>query len=321
MKPDKDKEGRGRGRGRGRGKAGGRGNPARGSGSSRKRKALETENAEAYDQSWYDDIWPNGWGHPDEEWGQDGWGSSGYQWDKYAWQCGKEALTEIGTNSSSHEKKKKPKGDEKGEEEGKERGQKKKKRQEQEEEDMNPPKVGKDSSKKTSKAAPPTKKTKQQPSASSKKSKPKQKEEEEEEEKEDEEEDEKSKKKDKKKVRAKPGDVRTIKHGGEEDIMNIRNFVAHWKDDPTEQADQESKDYMKGLLKKLKKCTECRLNAYWKVPSCGVTSKSQGKDIAHFNFSMYSELTYMSMLAACMKCAEKFVSWINIVVVGCFIRG
>ena len=56
---------------------------------------------------------------------------------------------------------------------------------------------------------------------------------------------------------------------------------------------------------------DSRLNIYWKKPGCGVTSHYQQKDVASFTFAGVETVCYMVRLAASMKCAEMFVTWVH----------
>ena len=91
----------------------------------------------------------------------------------------------------------------------------------------------------------------------------------------------------------------------------IKKYYKLFKDRERTAATEEIKNEMKSNLQCGKDLTECRLNIYWHVPSCGVTSKSKKKDLAHFAFNDIEDCTYMSSLALALKCAELFVTWVR----------
>lgn len=104
----------------------------------------------------------------------------------------------------------------------------------------------------------------------------------------------------------------------EDDIKAIRMYHKKFSQDESTEATSEIKELMKKKLKWNSE-SECRLNAYWKVPACGVTSKSKKKDIARFSFPDIVDLSYMSALALCMKCAHLFATWVHSVVAVAFL--
>ena len=94
-------------------------------------------------------------------------------------------------------------------------------------------------------------------------------------------------------------------------MKKIKKYYKLFQDRDETAATDEIKNEMKSRLQCGKALTECRLNIYWQGPKCGVTSKSNKKDIAHFTFNDVEDITYMSSLALALKCAELFVTWVH----------
>ena len=97
----------------------------------------------------------------------------------------------------------------------------------------------------------------------------------------------------------------------EKDMPKIQKYVDAYKDDSATEATQEMRDGMRAKLK-ASNLQECRLNIYWRTKAVGCTSRSLGKDIAYFNFNDVEGLNYMSKLAAALRCAKLFVTWVHI---------
>ena len=283
MKPEKSK---GRGRGRGRGGSGrGRGQsteakekPKRQSrDGSKKRKATEgTEDVDA----WYEESWNDGYGHPDEQWAHEDYGTSGYHWDGYAWAEGKHALQSIKDQDKANDGKAK----------------KAKKNKEKEEEQVEGPQERKKAKKadKTEKTSNPSAgskaKTKLQETSTVKEKKQK-------------------KRKDEEVAQVEePSSIQERIEPPPKKVRKIQKYVSLYFDNPTEKVDEILKEDLKSNLAQFK-FQECRLNIYWKNPACGCTSKSKGKDLAHFFFPADDRLNYMTRLAMALKCAEMFVTW------------
>lgn len=93
--------------------------------------------------------------------------------------------------------------------------------------------------------------------------------------------------------------------------LTMRKNYKLFQDRDETAATDEIKNEMKSRLQCGKALTECRLNIYWQGPKCGVTSKSNKKDIAHFTFNDVEDITYMSSLPLALKCAELFVTWVH----------
>ena len=94
----------------------------------------------------------------------------------------------------------------------------------------------------------------------------------------------------------------------------IREYYNQFSTYEATMATDEIKQEMRSNLN-LHALTECRLNAYWKLATCGVTSKSKKKDIGHFSFPDLEELPYMAGASLSLKCAELFVTLVHLVIV------
>ena len=100
----------------------------------------------------------------------------------------------------------------------------------------------------------------------------------------------------------------------------IRKYYNQFSTNEATMATEEIKQEMKSHLN-LHSLTECRLNSYWKLGTCGVTSKSKKKDIGHFSFPDVEDLPYMAGLALCLKCAEPFVTLVHLVIIAVVLPG
>ena len=323
MKPEKAR-GRGKGRGRGRGMTGtaregeetrrgtdrGRG---RGRGKTKNSRSGQSAHGEPQDQDWWDETWEAGWGHPDEEWATDGWGDSGYRWDSYAWWEGKGALEELADTSDAKTKKRKSpaakeadpsheaapttKGKDVKRPTSSSSGKKPpKKSKHPEAEETAEPAASKTAAKRTNK-----KKLEHADVA-----------------------DEGGGKKAKKKKQNKTPEAEEMPDAEEHEeteqvpvptdfIKKIKKYYKLFCQMEETEATQEIKDEMKSRLNG-GPLLECRLNSYWKLATCGVTSRSKKKDIAHFNFNDIEGISYMCALSLCIKCAELFVARVHKVI-------
>jgi len=284
LKPAKS-ESRGRGRGKGRGRGRGRGktkeetNQRKGKDTKPRKKGGQSEVED--DQDWWLDESEAGWGDPGEEWEEDDWEASGYDrdGDDYGWhdesQPSKKAKKAKETPEVTGSKKKQPK--------------------------AKPAKAPKSSLRKTpvpepTAASSPKPKRKNQNSGEEKNEHQKVK---------------KPRKNDKQCTKDTEQAEQAPAMIYEKDMPKIQKYVDAYKDDSATEATQEMRDGMRAKLK-ASNLQECRLNIYWRTKAVGCTSRSLGKDIAYFNFNDVEGVNYMSKLAAALKCAKLFVTWVHI---------
>ena len=325
LKPEKAprERGRGRARGRGRGRNGrgegaGRGTENGGRGRGRGRNVSKNKAGQSADwdeNTWWDETWQEGWGYEGEEWAQDGWGTPGYYWDSYAWQDGKQSLHNLagqneGTPKTSKVEKSKP-------ESSKPESSKPATKRLKTEEELAESNAETKKPKKKAPAAPKRNAKKKQRKeveteralSSTSSSKKRKKAEGQAEETETQEPDVSTStstdKKKKKRTAPQAAQAST------EFMKKIKKYYKLFQDRDETAATDEIKNEMKSRLQCGKALTECRLNIYWQGPKCGVTSKSNKKDIAHFTFNDVEDITYMSSLALALKCAELFVTWVH----------
>ena len=283
MKPDKQTKGRGRGRGRGRG---GRGRGKSEETGNPKKRNQRSGQSDPYDENWWLDQWESDYGKHGEEWGHEGWGGKEYYWDNYGWWEAQSALHQLTSNDEVEDNKQKPK------------NAKKAKKAET---------TAKETTAKTKKSkvskeeAPSTKASKAAKTTESDSSRPKRKAKDQEEECPP----AKATKSTKKKQ-----DAQQVSDSEKATLTRqIAKYHNKYKDNTCKlMKDGEEKEEMKSKLK-LDRFQECRLNIYWKLGTCGVTSKSKKKDIAHFSFPDLTDKSYMSRLSVCLVCASIFVTW------------
>eukprot|EP00435_Cladocopium_sp_Y103_P033467 s1704_g8.t1 len=282
IKPERGRStrrGRGRGNGRGRGETG-RGRGGRGPKAAGKQKSAQSQ------EDWWD--WTDEWGYPSQDFED----SSSY-WDSYAWWAGKEALETLGgdqgeaANSHSEKNKKKP---EKAPKTAKDVPHKKRKVSKDDETDLNETGLSKTSKKKRKNVEEPKQEEHETPASR----------------------EPKGKKTTKKREDTTEPPSETLPsmaslptHKGLKKA--IRKYYNQFKTDTSTVATEDIKQHMKSQLPNLSGLNECRLNSYWRLGTCGVTSKSKKRDIAHFSFPD-QDLSYMAGLALCLKCAEQFVT-------------
>lgn len=292
--PEKER-GRGRGRARG-GRGGGEGRGRGGRGQAKGRGGAKDESnaggnqeANTTQENHHDSEWWEGWEEYEEDWTNDAWGGTGWHWDQYAQSDAKQSWHYL---SESHAMPSKPEQPSKNDKKEQKRSKGETSTTETEEKTKPKPKRSKTNKDSETKPAGKKRKSKEetQDAAASSAAEPK--------------------KAARRRKEATP--EATPSEANPKHVKKIKQFFGKFALDKSTEATQEIKDWLLGELK-LDSLTECRLNKYWKVPSCGVTSKSKKKDIAHFSFKDIPEIMFVPALALALKCAELFVPWVHAV--------
>lgn len=96
------------------------------------------------------------------------------------------------------------------------------------------------------------------------------------------------------------------------DTKKIQKYIALFSGKkPCEDVSDKLKEEIRAHLQ-LSELVEGRLNIYWKRPACGVHSRSQKFDLATFAMPDVDGAHFVSRLAAAVKCAELFVTCLQL---------